>query len=70
MYTELSDKTIRFSRRPRGDSNAQPTDSKSVALSIELQGLAAELYLKCVEKQLLRAQARTNVITVTSGGQL
>ncbi len=54
-------------RRPRGDSNAQPTDSKSGALSIELQGLTAELYLNVLKN---RAQARTRVITVTSGGQL
>ena len=31
-------------RRPRGDSNAQPTDSKSGTLSIELRGQAQQLY--------------------------
>jgi hypothetical protein len=31
-------------RRPRGDSNAQPTDSKSGTLSIELRGQAHQLY--------------------------
>jgi hypothetical protein len=31
-------------KHPRGDSNAQPTDSKSGTLSIELRGQAHLLY--------------------------
>jgi hypothetical protein len=31
-----------INRRPRRDSNAQPTDSKSGALSIELRGQATK----------------------------
>ena len=32
----MSDNTVRFSRRPRGDSNAQPTDSKNLGDSSTL----------------------------------
>lgn len=43
--TSRSLETPPSSQRPRRDSNAQPTDSKSGALSVELRGPSSRLYL-------------------------
>jgi hypothetical protein len=45
-------------KRPRRDSNSQPTDSKSGALSIELRGQSARLYLRTAPNILLTRVGR------------
>ena len=44
--TQKQGKTADLIRRPRRGSNAQPPDSKSVTLSIELRGRASEIILE------------------------
>jgi hypothetical protein len=65
MKKTAADGCGRGSRRPRRDSNAQPSDSKSGTLSIELRGRVRHNYATNISMQAL-AELPRRVLSIST----